>query len=51
MQTIVIVLVLISVFIILMRISFIRWKKSASRVMDDGEVMETAMGKIQYQLT
>ncbi|MFX0173644.1 MAG: alpha/beta fold hydrolase [Candidatus Hodarchaeota archaeon] len=50
MQTIVIVLVLIAVFIILLRISFMWWKKSASRVMDDGEVMETAMGKIQYKL-
>ncbi|MFX0152307.1 MAG: alpha/beta fold hydrolase, partial [Candidatus Hodarchaeota archaeon] len=27
-----------------------RWKKSALRVMDDGEVMETATGKIHYKL-
>jgi pimeloyl-ACP methyl ester carboxylesterase len=32
-------------------IGFKRWKKSAIRVMDDGEVMETAMGKIHYKLT
>jgi pimeloyl-ACP methyl ester carboxylesterase len=51
MQTIVTVLIVIVVFIILLRIAFMRWKKSASRVMDDGEVMETAIGKIHYKLT
>ncbi len=51
MQTIIIVLLVIVVFIILLTISFKKWKKSASRVMDDGEVMETAMGKIHYKLT
>jgi pimeloyl-ACP methyl ester carboxylesterase len=32
-------------------IGFKKWKKSAMRIMDDGEVMETAMGKIHYKLT
>jgi pimeloyl-ACP methyl ester carboxylesterase len=51
MLTIVIVLIVIVIVIILLRIGFMRWKKSASRVMDDGEVMETATGKIHYKLT
>ncbi|MFX0211251.1 MAG: alpha/beta fold hydrolase, partial [Candidatus Hodarchaeota archaeon] len=34
-----------------LRISFMKWKKSASRVMNEGEVMETTMGKIHYKLT
>jgi len=51
MEPIIIVLIVILVIIILLRISFMRWKISASRVMDDGEVMETAMGKIHYKLT
>ncbi len=51
MQIIIFVLLVIVVFIILLTIGFKRWKKSAIRVMDDGEVMETAMGKIHYQLT
>ncbi len=51
MQTIIFVLLVIVVFIILLAIGFKRWKKSAIRVMDDGEVMETAMGKIHYKLT
>jgi pimeloyl-ACP methyl ester carboxylesterase len=51
MQTIVIVLIVIVIFMILMIIGFMRWKKSAIRVMDDGEVMETSMGKIHYKLT
>jgi len=46
MQTIIFVLLVIVVFIILLTIGFKRWKKSAIRVMDDGEVMVTAMGKI-----
>jgi pimeloyl-ACP methyl ester carboxylesterase len=51
MQTLVIVLILILIIIILLRIGFMRWKKSASRVMDEGDVMETTMGKIHYKLT
>jgi len=51
MQIILFVLLVIIVFIILLTIGFKRWKKSAIRVMDDGEVMETAMGKIHYKLT
>jgi len=51
MQIIIFVLLVIAVFIILLIIGFKRWKKSAIRVMDDGEVMETAMGKIHYKLT
>jgi pimeloyl-ACP methyl ester carboxylesterase len=51
MEPIVIVLFVILVIIILLRIRFLAWKKSASRVMSDGEVMETAMGKIHYKLT
>ena len=50
MQTIVIVLIVIVIFIVLLRIGFMKWKKSAMRVMDDGEVMETAMGKIHFKL-
>jgi len=50
MQTIVIVLIVIVIFIVLLRIGFIKWKKSAMRVMDDGEVMETVMGKIHFKL-
>ena len=51
MLTIIVVLLVIVVFIILLTISFKRWKKSAIRVLDDGEVMETAIGKIHYKLT
>ncbi|MHA1507967.1 MAG: alpha/beta fold hydrolase, partial [Promethearchaeota archaeon] len=51
MQIIIFVLLVIVVFIILLTIGFKRWKNSAIRVMDDGEVMETAMGKIHYKLT
>jgi len=51
MQIILFVLLLIVVFIILLIISFKRWKKSAIRVMDEGEVMETTIGKIHYKLT
>lgn len=51
MQTIIFVLLVIVVFIILLTIGFKRWKKSAIRVMDEGEVMVTSMGKIHYQLT
>ncbi|MHA2280735.1 MAG: alpha/beta fold hydrolase [Promethearchaeota archaeon] len=51
MQTIVIALIVIVVIIILLRIGFVRWKKSASRVMDDGELMITTMGEIHYKLT
>jgi len=51
MQIIIFVLLVIVVFIILLTIGFKRWKKSAIRVMDDGEVMETARGKIHYKLT
>ena len=51
MQTIMIVFIGILVFIILLIISFRRWKRSAIRVMDDGEVMKTAMGEIHYKLT
>ncbi|MHA2009165.1 MAG: alpha/beta hydrolase [Promethearchaeota archaeon] len=48
MLTLLIVLLTIVVFIILLTISFIRWKKSAMRVMNEGEVMETAKGKLHY---
>ncbi len=51
MQTIIFVLLVIVVSIILLTIGFKRWKKSAIRVMDGGEVMETATGKIHYNLT
>jgi len=51
MQTLVIVLIIIVIFIILLGIAYRRWKKSAIRVMDEGDVMETTMGKIHYQLT
>ncbi len=51
MQSIIITLSVIVIFIILLGIGYMRWKKSASRVMDDGEIMETSMGKIHYKLT
>jgi len=51
MKTITFVLIGIALFIIFLIISYLRWKKSAIRIMDDGEVMETAMGKIHYKLT
>ena len=51
MQIIIFVLLVVVVFIILLIIGFKRWKKFAIRVIDDGEVMETAMGKIHYKLT
>lgn len=51
MQSIVILLIVIAAFLILLTISYMRWKKSVLKVMDDGEVMETAMGKIHYKLT
>jgi len=50
MQTLLIVLIVILVFIILLTIGFMRWKKSASRVMDDGEVMKISNGEIHYKL-
>jgi len=51
MQIMIFVLLVIVVFIILLTIGFMTWKKSAIKVMDDGEVMETEMGKIHYKLT
>ena len=51
MQTIMFVFIGIVVFIILLLIFFRKWKKSAIRVMDDGEVMKTEMGEIHYKLT
>jgi pimeloyl-ACP methyl ester carboxylesterase len=50
MQTLVIVLIVTVVVIILLGIAFMRWKTSASRVMDDGEVMEGKGWKIHYKL-
>jgi len=51
MQTLMFIFIGIAVFIILLIISFRRWKKSAIRVMDDGEVMKTNLGEIHYKLT
>ncbi|QEE17980.1 alpha/beta hydrolase [Promethearchaeum syntrophicum] len=51
MEPLLIVLIVIIITIILIRIVYLKWKKSASRAMDDGVVMETAMGKIHYKLT
>ena len=45
------VLLVIMVFIILLTIGFMKWKKTAIRVMEDGEVMETSIGKLHYKLT
>ncbi len=50
MQILISVLLVIIVFIILLTISFMRWKKSKSRVMDDGDVMKTSNGEIHYKL-
>jgi pimeloyl-ACP methyl ester carboxylesterase len=50
MQILISVLLVIIVFVILLTISFIRWKKSKSRVMDDGDVMKTSNGEIHYNL-
>ncbi len=51
MRTIVIVLIVIVTLIVLLIIWYVLWKKSASRVMYDGEVLDTAIGKIHYKLT
>ena len=57
MEPIVIVLIVIFVIIILLRINFMRWKKSASRVMDveylernlkDFELLETHGGHFMW---
>ncbi|MHA1953576.1 MAG: alpha/beta fold hydrolase, partial [Candidatus Heimdallarchaeaceae archaeon] len=48
-----IVLIVVSaiiVLIILPRILYVRWVNLASKVMDEGEVIETATGKIHYKL-
>jgi len=50
MQILISVLLVIIVFVIFLTISFIRWKKSKSRVMDDGDVMKTSNGEIHYNL-
>jgi len=53
-KPIVIVFIVLGVIlgiIILLRIKFMMWKKTASKVMNDGEVMETLKGKIHYKLT
>jgi len=50
MQILLSVLLVIIVFIILLTIGFMRWKKSKSRVMDDGDVMKTSNGEIHYNL-
>jgi pimeloyl-ACP methyl ester carboxylesterase len=51
MLIIVFVLLIIVAFIILVTISYKRWKKTALRLMDEGEIMETATGKLHYKLT
>jgi len=51
MQILISVLLVIIVFIILLTIGFMKWKKTAIRVMEDGEVMETSIGKLHYKLT
>jgi pimeloyl-ACP methyl ester carboxylesterase len=51
METVIIVLTVIIILIIALWIAYIRWKKSAIRVMDDGDVIETTTGKIHYKLT
>ncbi|TFH28706.1 MAG: alpha/beta hydrolase [Promethearchaeota archaeon] len=50
MQPILYVFLVIVVSIMLLAIGYMGWKKAALRVMDDGKVMETAMGKIHYKL-
>ena len=50
MLTIFIVLIVFVVLIILLIISYVWWKKSATRVMYEGEVIETKIGKIHYKL-
>lgn len=50
MHPIIIVLLVIVVFIILLTIGFKRWKHSAMKIMEEGEVMETATGKLHYNL-
>jgi len=51
MQIIILILLVIIVFIILLTIGFMRWKKSAIRILNDGEVMKTSNGEIHYKLT
>ena len=50
-RTLLFILLIVAVIIILLTISFRRWKKSALHVMNEGEVMETTIGKIHYKLT
>lgn len=50
-EIVAILLIVIVVLIILLRICFVRWKKSATKVLDDGEVMKTSDGgEIHYKL-
>jgi len=51
MQILISVLLVIMVFIILLTIGFMKWKKTAIRVMQDGELIETSIGKLHYKLT
>ena len=50
MHTIFIVLIVVVVLFILLTFSYAWWKNTASRVMYEGEVMETKIGKIHYKL-
>ena len=50
MQILIYVLFVIIVFITLLTIGFMRWKKSAIRVMNDGKLMKISNGEIHYKL-
>ncbi len=45
-----IISIILLVIIITVRIGFVVWKKTASRVMDEGEIMDLPSGKIHYRL-
>jgi hypothetical protein len=50
MLTLVFVLLGIVVFIMMLVISFRRWKKSVSLIMEEGNIFETTRWRIHYKL-
>ncbi|MGB2963566.1 MAG: alpha/beta hydrolase [Anaerolineales bacterium] len=51
MSTAIIISIISLAIIITIRIRYIIWKKSASKVMDEGNLMDIPSGKIHYRLT
>ncbi len=50
MKPVFIVLLIAVIFLILMIFSFLVWKKSALKVMDEGKILETTTGTLHYNL-